>query len=129
MTVSSDRGRHGDFGDIQRLAARAEAGHHAVALRIAHAAPACDLVHGAAAAEAHSALRVHYADFDAGAFQTALLAASARPAREAGSLPRTPQIHCPMPTRRSRSTPVSMPMPWSMYTTSSVATLPVAPRA
>src|SRR5690606_7620450 len=35
----------------------------------------------------------------------------------------------PVSTRRSRSMPVSMPRPWSMYATSSLATLPLAPVA
>src|SRR5260370_706098 len=46
-----------------------------------------------------------------------------------GSRPRTPQIHAPISTSCSRSTPVRTPSPLSMYTTSSVATLPEAPAA
>src|SRR6266513_1876337 len=74
-------------------------------------------------------MRVHDADLSTGALQCFLLAAMARPALEDGSLFRTPQIHCPISTSRSRSTPVLMPSPCSMYTTSSVATLPEAPAA
>src|SRR5438128_7656542 len=74
-------------------------------------------------------MRVHDADLGTGALQCFLLAAIARPALEDGSLFRTPQIHCPISTSRSRSTPVLMPRPCSMYTTSSVATLPEAPAA
>src|SRR5437867_13342745 len=71
-------------------------------------------------------MRVHDADLGTGALQCFLLAAMAWPALEDGSLFRTPQIHCPISTSRSRSTPVLMPRPCSMYTTSSVATLPGA---
>src|SRR2546428_13069426 len=74
-------------------------------------------------------MRVHDADLGTGALQCFLLAAMARPALEDGSLFRTSQIHCPISTSRSRSTPVLMPRPCSMYTTSSVATLPEAPAA
>jgi hypothetical protein len=49
---------------------------------------------------------------------------------------REPDLRCkkslmkaPASTSLSKSMPVSMPMPCSMYTTSSVATLPVAPLA
>ncbi len=42
-------------------------------------------------------------------------------------LPNTPVMNSPALTTLSRSTPVSMPIPRSMYSTSSVATLPEAP--
>src|SRR5438445_13815863 len=74
-------------------------------------------------------MRVHDADLGTGALQCFLLAAMAWPALEDGSLFRTPQIHCPISTSWSRSTPVLMPRPCRMYTTSSVATLPEAPAA
>ena len=49
--------------------------------------------------------------------------------REAARRPSAREMKWPASTRRSRSTPVSTPHPCSMYRTSSVATLPVAPRA
>ena len=53
----------------------------------------------------------------------------ARATREAVWRPKASLMNTPASTRRSRSMPVSIPMPCSMYTTSSVATLPVAPLA
>ena len=50
-------------------------------------------------------------------------------AREFGLRLRKLLMYSPASTSRSRSMPVSMPMPCSMKTTSSVATLPVAPLA
>src|SRR5260221_6477720 len=47
----------------------------------------------------------------------------ALPAFEAEGRFRKAEIHSPVSTSRSRSTPVLMPRPCSMYTTSSVATL------
>jgi hypothetical protein len=98
-------------------------------LGIGHGAPARDFLDRAIAASAKAGVLVHDADFRAGALHAAFFAASARPALVTGSRPRTPQIHCPMSTRRSRSMPVSMPRPCSMYTRSSVARLPEAPFA
>src|SRR5260221_54075 len=98
--------------------------------RIVHGAPARDLVERTEAAFAELALRVHQADFQAGALQRfAFLAWRALPASEWVAFPKTPQIQSPISTRRSRSTPVLMPRPCSIYTTSSVATLPEAPAA
>ena len=57
------------------------------------------------------------------------LVSSARPTRETGGRPSTPLMKPPVSTSASRSMPVWMPMPCSMNTTSSVATLPVAPLA
>src|SRR6267143_4986916 len=74
-------------------------------------------------------MQVHDADLGTGALQFFLLAAMARPALEDGAFFSTPQIHSPISTSRSRSTPVLTPSPCSMYTTSSVATLPEAPTA
>src|SRR5690606_20871000 len=50
-------------------------------------------------------------------------------AREFGLRPRKSLMNLPASTSLSRSMPVSTPMPCSMNTTSSVATLPVAPFA
>jgi len=61
--------------------------------------------------------------------QATRFAAIAFPARETGLRPRCAEMNCPASTIRSRSSPVSMPRPWSRYTTSSVATFPVAPLA
>lgn len=61
-----------------------------------------------------------YADF---------LAVSAFPALLLDLRFRCEEIHCPVSTTLSRSIPVSIPMPCSRYSTSSVATLPVAPLA
>src|SRR3546814_386991 len=52
-------------------------------------------------------------------------ALSALPARLAPLWPRWPDSHWPISTTASRSTPVCRPCPLSMYSTSSVATLPV----
>src|SRR5690606_7970767 len=49
--------------------------------------------------------------------------------REPLGRPRILLMRCPAATSKSRSIPVSMPKPLSMYTTSSLATLPVAPLA
>jgi len=54
---------------------------------------------------------------------------SARPALEAVSFPSALVISCAASRSLVMSTPVSMPSPCIMYTTSSVATLPVAPLA
>ena len=51
------------------------------------------------------------------------------PTRDAGGRPSASEMNFPASTSRSRSIPVSMPSPRSRYTTSSVATLPVAPFA
>src|SRR6185312_14186477 len=48
---------------------------------------------------------------------------------EAGARPRAAQMTCPTSASLSRSTPVAMPRPLSMYSTSSLATLPEAPAA
>ena len=50
-------------------------------------------------------------------------------AREEVDRPSAAQMKAPASTSASRSMPVSMPMPCNMNTTSSVATLPVAPLA
>src|SRR5688572_6404277 len=117
----------GDVRQVEPAAARGQVLHHRVALRVAHAAPQRDLFQGAAAADARVALGVHDADLHAGRLHA--FADSALLTLEEGSRPSTPQIHCPMPTSLPRSTPVSTPRPCSMYTTSSVATLPEAPLA
>src|SRR5262245_43051583 len=103
----------GDRRQAEALAPRRQLGHHAIALLVAHRAPARDLVEGAAAAHARVALRIHDADLHARAFHFAL-AAMARAALEAGCLPSTPQIHWPIATSLSRSTPVWIPRPLSM---------------
>ncbi len=114
QAVQGDVGVGRDEIEVPVDALPGQAFHDGVPFRVAHAAPARDLVQRAAAAAAGAARRIQHADVDAGALQPPFFAASARPARVAGSLPSTPQIHWPMPSSRSRSTPVSMPMPCSM---------------
>src|SRR5262245_59334155 len=113
----------------EALAARRQRRHHAAALAFAHRAPARDLVERAGAAHADVALRIHDAHLHARRLHAERFAARALFTLEVGSRLRMPQIHWPMPASLSRSTPVSMPRPCSMYTTSSVATLPEAPLA
>jgi hypothetical protein len=48
---------------------------------------------------------------------------------EADGLFKNPHIYSPASITFSKSTPVSIPIPFNMYTTSSVATLPDAPLA
>lgn len=60
-----------------------------------------------------------------------LLAAAikAAPALELVGLPNFSEIQFPVSTKPFISIFVSIPIPWSMYTTSSVATFPLAPGA
>src|SRR5882672_2154459 len=113
MLEATDVILEGDRRQREALAARREVGHDPAALVLADDAPARDLVEGTGAAHADVALGIHDADLDAGALHF-LFAAIARPALEAGSFFRIAQIHWPMPTSLSRSTPVSMPRPCSM---------------
>ena len=55
--------------------------------------------------------------------------AASRAARDDVGRPSTPQMNSPAAISLRISTPVSMPRPSSMYSTSSLATLPVAPFA
>jgi hypothetical protein len=59
----------------------------------------------------------------------ARLASRARATREPLGRPRCPLMNAPASTKAARSMPVSMPSPCNKKTTSSVATLPVAPWA
>ena len=59
----------------------------------------------------------------------ARLASKALPDRDTGFLPSTPEMNAAASTTPSSETPVSMPRPSSRNSTSSVATLPVAPFA
>ncbi len=61
--------------------------------------------------------------------QASAFAATAFPALECAFRSRNPLIHCPIATTFAKSIPVSIPRPFSRYSTSSVATLPVAPLA
>ena len=60
---------------------------------------------------------------------SAAACAVARPTRLPVSRPRQPASQRPVSASASRSMPVCMPMPCSIYTTSSLATLPLAPCA
>src|SRR3546814_9232713 len=53
----------------------------------------------------------------------------ARPTLLPLSRPSSADSQCPVAASAARSTPVCMPMPCSMYSTSSLATLPLAPLA
>src|SRR5450830_704602 len=64
-----------------------------------------------------------------GQYQPARFARMALPARLEPLRPRNCEMNWPASTTMSRSTPVSTPSPCIMYSTSSVATLPVAPLA
>jgi hypothetical protein len=59
----------------------------------------------------------------------ARLASKALPVRETGGRPSTSEMNAAASINFSRSTPVAMPRPSSMKSTSSVPTLPVAPFA
>ena len=61
--------------------------------------------------------------------QASRLFMTARDTRELGLRPKASLMNTPASINLSRSMPVSMPMPCIMYTTSSVATFPVAPLA
>src|SRR5262245_18723516 len=106
-----------DLRQRQALTSRRQLGHDAVALLFLHHAPARDLLERAGAAHADVALRIHDADLHARRLHAGLAARFAEIARftlEAGVFFSTPQIHSPMPTSLSRSTPVSLPRPCSM---------------
>src|SRR5687767_404166 len=97
----------GDVRQVEASAALRQLAHHRVALLVAHPTPQRDLLQRAAATDAGVALGVHDADLHAGRLHA--FADSARLTLDEGSRPSTPQIHCPMPTTLSRSTPVSIP--------------------
>src|SRR5688500_2412344 len=84
------------------------------------AAPARDFVERAVTAAAKAALVVHYAHIDARRGDLVRhhaawrFDAMARAARDSVGRPSTPQMNSPAAISRSRSTPVSMPMPSSM---------------
>src|SRR5512134_1603011 len=101
----------------RRAVARIELRHDRALLGVGHRGPCADFRERAPATQAVPARSVHHTDLGAGRSDQAalaLFAAIALPALEAGSLPMTPQIHCPVSTTLSRSTPVRMPRPCSM---------------
>src|SRR5580765_6835671 len=99
------------------------------------ARPPRDFFERAIAAAADVARPVDDADPDARRWHVVVyhaafvLAESARATRDSVGRPSTPQMKSPAAISFAMSTPVSMPRPSSMYSTSSLATLPVAPFA
>src|SRR6187397_1243099 len=98
------------------------------------ARPLRDFFERAIAAAADVARPVDDADPDARRWHVVyhaafVLAESARATRDSVGRPSTPQMKSPAAISFAMSTPVSIPRPSSMYSTSSLATLPVAPFA
>src|SRR5262249_21795921 len=132
----------GNRGAVARPALR-QRGENVLALVNPEIDPRRDLLERAEAAGAKPRQRVDHADTDAGrprkhgfvptrvhdvaAAGSGSFASSARATRETGVRPRNSEMYLPASRSRVMSTPVSMPNPSRRNSTSSLATLPVAP--